>query len=54
LYKVKDVVYLSEEENKEALDNELTLIKVNHVDTEEEVPSDYSFKYTVGKDIDLY
>lgn len=55
MYQVKDTVYLSENENKELLSNELYLTKVNHVDTEEEVPlSEYPFKYIVGKDIDLF
>ena len=54
LYQVKEVVYLSEEENSELLVNELSLVKVNHVKTEEEVPSDYSIKYTIGTDIDVF
>lgn len=55
LYKVKDVVYLSEEENKELLANELYLTKVYHVDTEEEVPlEEYPVKYTIGIDIDVF
>ena len=55
MYKVNDVVYLSEEENQELLANELSLTKINHVDKEEDVPLDeYSFKYIVGKDLDLF
>ena len=54
LYQIKEVVYLSEEENKELLSNELYLVKVNHVKTEEEVPDEYSYKYEVGKDLDLF
>ena len=54
MYQVKEVVYLSEEENEELLANELTLVKANHVDTEEEVPEEYSYKYAVGTDLDLY
>ena len=55
MYQIKEVVYLSEEENKELLSNELYLTKVYHVDKEEEVPKEeYPFKYTVGKDIDLF
>ena len=55
MYKVKDIVYLSEEENKKLLSDELHLTKINHVDHEEDVPLDeYSFKYTVGKDITLF
>ena len=54
MYQIKEVVYLSEEENKKLLSKELSLVKVNHVKTEEEVPDEYSFKYTVGKDLDLF
>lgn len=55
MYQVKDIVYLSSEENKELLNNELYLTKVNHVEKEEDVPlEDYPFKYAVGKDIDLF
>ena len=55
MYQVKEVVYLSEEENKELLSNELYLTKVNHVDTEEEVPlEEYPVKYTIGTDIDVF
>ena len=55
LYKFKDVVYLYEEEYQELLSNELHLTKVNHVEKEEDVPLDkYPFKYTVGKDLDLF
>lgn len=55
MYQVKEVVYLSEEENEELLSNELHLTKVYHVDKEEDVPLDeYPFKYIVGKDLDLF
>ena len=55
MYKVKDVVFLSEEENNELLKNELYLTKTYHVDTEEDVPiEEYPFKYTVGKDIEVF
>ena len=54
MYKVNDVVYLNEKENQELLSNELSLTKINHVDHEEDVPEEYPFKYTVGKDIDLF
>lgn len=32
MYLVNEVAYLSEEENKELLSNELYLTKINHVD----------------------
>lgn len=55
MYKVKDVVYLSEEENNELKSNELYLTKTYHVDKEEDVPKEeYPYKYIVGKDIDLF
>ena len=55
MYKVEDVVYLSEEENKELLSNELSLAKINYVDNEEDVPLEkYPVKLIVGKDLDLY
>jgi len=55
MYKVKDVVYLSEDENEELLADELYLTKIYHVDTEEKVPlEEYPLKYTVGKDIELF
>ena len=55
MYKVKDVVFLSEEENNELLKNELYLTKTYHVDTEEDVRiEEYPFKYTVGKDIEVF
>ena len=55
MYKVNDIVYLNEKENKELLSNELSLTKINHVDKEEDVPLDeYPYKYTVGKDLDLF
>ena len=55
MYRVKETVYLSEKENEELLTNELYLTNVYHVDTEDEVPlNEYPFKYTVGKDIDLF
>lgn len=54
MYKVNDVVYLNEKENQELLSNELHLTKINHVDKEEDVPEEYPFKYTVGKDLDLF
>lgn len=55
MYRVKDVVYLNEKENQELLSNELCLIKIDHVDNEEDVPLDeYPYKYTVGKDLDLF
>jgi len=54
MYKIKDVVYLNEKENKELLSNELHLTKIIHVDDESDVPLDeYCHKYIVGKDIDL-
>ena len=47
--------FLSEKENKELLSNELYLTKFNHVDNEEDVPlKEYPYKYTVGKDMDLF
>ena len=55
MYKVENTVYLSEEENQKLLSNELNLTKVNHVEKEEDVPLDeYPYKYTVGKDLDLF
>lgn len=55
MYKVNDIVYLNEKENQELLSNELCLIKIYHVDTEEDVPLDeYPFKYAVGEDLDLF
>ena len=55
MYKVNNIVYLNEKENQELLSNELHLTKVNHVDHEEDVPLDeYPYKYTVGKDLDLF
>ena len=54
MYRVNDIVYLNEKENKELLSNELHLTKINHVDTEEDVPEEYPYKYTVGKDLDLF
>lgn len=54
MYQIKEAVYLSEEENEKLLSKELSLVKVNHVKTEEEVPEEYSFKYTVGIDLDLF
>ena len=55
MYQVKNIVFLSEEENKELLSKELHLTKVYHVETEEEVPKEeYPFKYEVGKDLDLF
>ena len=54
MYKIENVVYLSEEENKELLADELDLTKINHVDKIEDVPEDYSFKYEVGKDIAIF
>lgn len=55
MYKLNDVVYLNEKENKELLSNELSLTKIIHVDKEADVPlNEYHFKYIVGKDIDLF
>ena len=55
MYQIKEAVYLSEEENEKLLSKELALVKVNHVKTEEEVPlEEYSYKYEVGKDLDLF
>lgn len=45
---------LETKENEQLLANELYLTKVNYVDNEEEVPEEYSFKYTEGSDIDLF
>lgn len=54
MYRVKDNVFLSEEENAKLLNNELDLTRLFHVSSEEEVPvEDYPFKYEVGKDIEL-
>ena len=55
MYKLNDVVYLNEKENKELLSNELSLTKIIHVDNESDVPlNEYCYKYIVGKDIDLF
>lgn len=55
MYQLNNIVYLSKNENKELLTNELYLTKVIHVDSEKKVPLDeYPFKYTVGVDIDLF
>ena len=55
MYKLNDVVYLNEKENKELLSNELNLTKIIHVDDESDVPlNEYCYKYIVGKDIDLF
>ena len=55
MYKLNDVVYLNEKENKELLSDELDLTKIIHVDKKEDVPlNEYHFKYIVGKDIDLF
>lgn len=55
MYQVKNIVFLSEEENKELLSRELYLTKVYHIDTEEEVPEEeYPYRYEVGKDLDLF
>ena len=55
MYRIKDVVYLNEKENKELLSNELHLTKIIHVDDESDVPLDeYPHKYIVGKDLDLF
>ena len=55
LYQLENIVYLSEEENNKVKENELHLTKVNHVKTEEEVPlEEYPFKYTIGKDIEVF
>ena len=54
MYRIKDVVYLNEKENKELLSNELNLTKIIHVDDEKDIPIDeYHFRYIVGKDIEL-
>ena len=55
MYKLNDVVYLNEKENKELLSNELNLTKIIHVEKEDDVPIDeYPYKYIVGKDLDLF
>ena len=55
MYQLGNTVYLSEEENNKVEKNELHLTEVNHVKTEEEVPLEkYSFKYTIGKDIEVF
>lgn len=54
MFRVGNIVYLSDEENEKLLANELNLTKINHMDNEEDVPEEYPFKYTVGKDIDLF
>ena len=55
LYQLGNIVYLSEEENNKVKENELYLTKFNHVETEEEVPlEEYPFKYTIGKDIEVF
>lgn len=55
MYQLGNIVYLSEEENNKVKENELHLTEVNHVKTEEEVSLEkYSFKYTIGKDIEVF
>lgn len=55
MYQLENIVYLSEEENNKLKENELHLTKVNHVKTDEEVPlEEYPFKYTIGKDIEVF
>ena len=54
MYQLGKAVFLNEEENNKLLSEELSLVKVNHVKTEEEVPEEYSFKYTEGIDLDLF
>ena len=55
MYQLENIVYLSEEEKHKLKENELHLTKVNHVKTEEEVPlEEYPFKYTIGKDIEVF
>ena len=55
MYQLGNIVYLSEEENNKVKENELHLTNVNHVKTEEEVPlEEYPFKYTIGKDIEVF
>ena len=56
MYKVNDVVYLSEEENSKLFTDkkELQLFQTVYVDKEEDVPLEkYPFKYTVGKEIEM-
>ena len=54
MYVVKDYAFLSEEENNKLLNEELDLIRLFHVSSEEEVPAeDYPYKYEIGKDIEL-
>ena len=54
MYRVKDNVFLSEEENAKLLNNELDLTRIIHISSEEEVPAeDYPYKYEIGKDIEL-
>ena len=55
MYQLGNIVYVSEEENNKVEKNELHLTEVNHVKTEEEVPLEkYPFKYTIGKDIEVF
>ena len=54
MYQIDKTVFLNAEENEKLLTEELYLTKVNYVESEEEVPEEYSFKYTEGKDIDLF
>lgn len=54
MYQIGKAVFLNAEENEKLLANELYLTEVNYVESEKEVPEEYSFKYTEGIDLDLF
>ena len=54
LYKLENILFLKESEKDELSYKELSLFKINHVKSENEIPSDYIYKYVIGKDIDLF
>ena len=53
-YKINKIIFCNEQEKEELINDNFTLLRIFHVDTWEEIPSDYNYRYVVGVDIDLY